>query len=29
MTRENASEASSMTYDPNNVFAKMLRGELP
>ena len=29
MTRENASEASSMTYDPNNVFAKVLRGELP
>ena len=29
MTRENASEAPSMTYDPNNVFAKMLRGELP
>jgi histidine triad (HIT) family protein len=29
MTRENASEATSMTYDPNNVFAKVLRGELP
>src|SRR4029077_18144860 len=29
MTREDASEASSMTYDPNNVFAKVLRGEFP